>query len=92
MPSEEFRALLKEMVKAAGQEIIDRADYFVGCGDLMSDFEIKIIFPMASVEKMSNGCILTDGRILSGVPMIEVRSSYISKNSYDVMCDYHDKN
>ena len=72
---EEFRALLKEMVKAAGQEIIDRADYFVGCGD----FEIKIIFS-------------TDGRMFDSVPVIEVRSSYISKNSYDAMCDYYDKN
>ena len=76
---EEFRALLKEIVKSAGQEIIDRADYFVGCSDFMSDFEIKIIFP-------------TDGRMFSGVPVIEVRSSYISKNSYDAMCDYYDKN
>lgn len=76
---EEFRALLKEMVKAAGQEIIDRADYFVGCGDLMSDFEIKIIFS-------------ADGRMFSSVPVIEVRSSYISKNSYDAMCEYYDKN
>ena len=45
----------------------------------MSDFEIKIIFP-------------TDGRMFDGVPVIEVRSSYISKNSYDAMCDYYDKN
>ena len=35
----EFTNELAELVKAAGQELIDRADDLVGQGNMLSDFE-----------------------------------------------------
>ena len=72
MTSEEFRKLLVEMVKAAGQDVIDRAEDLVGNGDLISDFDILLRFP-------------TDGRMLSGCPTIEVTRSHCSKKCVDVL-------
>lgn len=72
MESKEFRKLLAEMVKACGQELIDRADDLVGEGDLMCDFSIWLRFP-------------TDGRMMTGVPTIEVTREHISKNAYDII-------
>lgn len=46
MNSEKFRKQLIKLVKASGQEIIDRAEDLVGNGDLISDFNIWIRFPM----------------------------------------------
>lgn len=43
--AEQFRAKLIEMVKASGQEIIDRAEDLVGSGDLITDFDICIHLP-----------------------------------------------
>ena len=71
MKPEEFRALLVEMVKASGQELIDRAEDLVGNGDLLSEFAIWLNFPL-------------DGGMLIGVPAIEVSKSYISKKAHDV--------
>ena len=51
MSSEKFRELLVKMVKASGQELIDRAEDLVGNGDCISDFNIWVRFP-------------TDGRML----------------------------
>ena len=73
---EEFRELLRKMVKAAGQEIIDRADDLVGDGDLMNDFDIRINFSI-------------DGRMVDMVPEIEVCRSYASKNCVDVLSDHY---
>lgn len=71
MKSEDFRKLLIEMVKTSGQELIDRAEDLVGNGDLISDFNIWLRFP-------------TDGRILTGLPEIEVTRSHLSKKSIKV--------
>lgn len=47
--SEIYRAKLVEMVKAAGQEVIDRASDLVGEGDLITDFDIWLRFPQDGV-------------------------------------------
>lgn len=41
----DYKKHLVEMVKAAGQEVIDRAEDLVGSGDLISDFDIWLRFP-----------------------------------------------
>ena len=40
MTGEEFRKQLVELVKASGQEVIDRAEDLVGEGDALSEFDI----------------------------------------------------
>lgn len=70
--SKNFRNNLVEMVKAAGQEVIDRAEDLVGNGDLMTDFDIWLRFPL-------------DGRMMTGCPTIEVTRSHVSKKSCDVL-------
>lgn len=67
-----FRNRLIEMVKASGQEVIDRAEDLVGDGDLISDFDIWLRFP-------------TDGRMITGCPTIEVTRSHLSKKSFGVL-------
>ena len=47
--SELYRNYLTELVKATGQEIIDRAEDIVGNGDMISDFTIWARFPQDSV-------------------------------------------
>lgn len=78
MKSEDFRKMLVEMVKASGQELIDRAEDLVGNGDLISDFDIWIGFP-------------TDGRMLDGCPTIEVTREHICKQSYNVFEEFYKK-
>ena len=73
MTSEEFRKQLVELVKASGQEIIDRAEDLVGNGDLLSDFDIHLRFSFG--ERL----------IVDSVPMIEVMKSYCSKKAVDVL-------
>lgn len=41
----DYRDYLKELVKAAGRELIERADDLVGNGDLIGSFDIWIRFP-----------------------------------------------
>ena len=72
MNSEDFRKMLVELVKASGQEVINRAEDLVGNGDLITDFSIWIRFP-------------TDGRMVNGCPEIEVTRSHIDKCAYDVL-------
>ena len=67
-----FREQLVDMVKAAGQEVVDRAEELVGQGELMTDFDIWLRFPL-------------DGRMFTGCPTIEVKKSYVNKKSCDVM-------
>ena len=43
--SEKYRQKLIEMVKAAGQDVINRAEDLVGNGDLICDFDIWLRFP-----------------------------------------------
>lgn len=78
MQSEDFRKLLVEMVKATGQEVIDRAEDLVGDGDLISSFDIWLRFPV-------------DGRMLDGCPTVEVSKEYVSKNAMDVVFDTYGK-
>lgn len=72
MSSEEFRKMLVEMVKASGREVIDRAEELVGSGDLLTDFNIWLCFP------------IDNGR-LSGVPIIELTKSYLSKEGMNTI-------
>lgn len=75
MNSEEFRNMLVEMVKASGQEIVDRAEDLVGNGDLLTEFDIRIRFPVGS------------GTIV-GVPTIELTKSYMVKGAIDTITEY----
>lgn len=76
MNSEEFRNMLVEMVKASGQEVIDRAEELVGSGDLLTDFDIWLRFP------------LDNGRV-SGVPTIELTKSYLNKEGMNIIMKYY---
>lgn len=73
MNSEEFRKKLVELVKASGQEVIDRAEELVGDGDLLTDFDIWLRFPLGETS------------ILTSIPTIEVSKSYVSRNSFNVL-------
>lgn len=44
-----YAPFLVEMVKAAGQEIIDRAEDLVGNGEMMTSFDIWLRFPQNEV-------------------------------------------
>ena len=68
----DIRKQLVEMVKAAGMEMIDRAEDLVGNAYLLSDFDIWVRFPI-------------DGRMFTGVPTIEVTRSHASKKCLDVL-------
>ena len=50
MTGEEFRKQLVELVKASGQEVIDRAEDLVGEGDALSGFDIWLRFPSDSIS------------------------------------------
>ena len=67
-----FREQLVELVKASGQEVIDRADDLVGNGDAIVDFEIALTFSI-------------DGLLVDECPKIELRKSYISRKAVDAM-------
>ena len=66
----EFTNELAELVKAAGQELIDRADDLVGQGNMLSDFEIHIRFPQP----------------IDRPPTITITREYLSKNCIDILC------
>lgn len=68
----DLRKQLVEMVKAAGLEMIDRAEDLVGNAYLLSDFDICVHFPI-------------DGRMFTGVPTIDVTRSHASKKCLDVL-------
>ena len=76
MNSEEFRNMLVEMVKASGQEVIDRAEELVGGGDLLTDFDIWLRFPL-------------DNDRVSGVPTIKLTKSYLNKEGIDTITKYY---
>lgn len=73
MTSEEIRKKLIELVKASGQEVIDRAEDLVGEGDALSDFDIWLRFPLGETS------------IVNACPTIEVTKSYCSKNAIKVL-------
>lgn len=65
-----FKEQMVEMVKATGQELIDRAEEFVGEGEAMTDFDIWLSFPCG------NGVI--------DYPEIQVNRKYINRKGLDV--------
>ena len=71
MTCEEFRKQLVELVKASGQEVIDRAEDLVGEVDALSGFDIWLRFPIPS----------------DSIPTIEVSKSYCSKNAITVLAN-----
>lgn len=73
MKKNKYIEKLVRLVKASGQEVIDRASDLVGDGDLMTHFEIVLTFDWEAI------------------PEIEVRKSYISKKSYDVLTEVKDE-
>ena len=75
MNSEEFRNKLVELVKASGQEVIERAEELVGDGDLITDFDIWLRFPIGETS------------IVTAIPTIEVSKSYASRNSFNVLAN-----
>ena len=60
---------LIKMVKATGQELIDRAEELVGHPELITDFDIWLQFPQG----------------LDDVPKIEVSTSVVSRKAFDVI-------
>ena len=74
MNNDEFRAKLADLVRASGQELIDRADEIVGDSTLVSGFNIYIDFG------------LYEGR-LETVPKITVNHEYISQNAIKVLSE-----
>ena len=74
MNNDKFREKLSDLVRASGQELIDRADEIVGDSTLVSGFNIYIDFG------------LYEGR-LETVPKITVNHEYISKNVIKVLSE-----
>ena len=64
-----FKERMVEMVKATGQELIDRAEELVGEGEAMIDFDIWLNFPF------ENGVI--------SCPEIQVNQKYINLKGLD---------
>lgn len=77
--SEEFRELLVGMVKAAGQDMIDRAEELVGNGDLITDFDIWVRFP------------INERYEFDASPTIEVTRSNVAKNAFKTLVDHYIK-
>lgn len=64
-----FKEQMVEMVKATGQELIDRAEELVGEGEGTTDFDIWLSFPCG------NGVI--------SYPEIQVNQKYINRKGLD---------
>lgn len=69
MTREEFREKLVELVKASGQEVIDRAEDLVGNGDLMTYFDIHLTFN------------INERSVVDACPEIAVTKRYISERA-----------
>lgn len=78
MNNDEFREKLADLVRASGQELIDRADEIVGDTTLITGFDISIDFGFY------------EGR-LETVPKIKVNHEYISRNVIKVLSEKEDK-
>lgn len=73
--SDDFRTCVVKMVKASGQEIIDKAEELVGNGERMTNLEIRIK-------------IVKDGQLFGAdYPDIEVTRGYVSSKAIDVIQD-----
>ena len=79
MNNDEFRAKLAELVRASGQELIDRADEIVGDTTLITGFDISIDFGFY------------EGR-LETAPKITVNHEYISRNVIKVLSEKEKEN
>lgn len=64
-----YRERLIAMVKASGQELIDRAEDLVGQGTEITDFDVWLRFPQEPYE----------------VPKIEVRREHIATRAFNVL-------
>ena len=53
LSGEKYREQLIKLVKASGQEVIDRAEDLVGDGELMTEFTIQLLFPKDEVPTIS---------------------------------------
>ena len=74
MTNDAFRSELVELVKASGQELIDRAEEIVGDTTMISNFDISIDFG------------LNEGR-LDTCPTIAVNHEYVSRNTIKVLSE-----
>ena len=79
MANDAFRAKLVELVKASGQELIDRAEEIVGDTTLISGFDISIDFG------------LNEGR-LDACPTITVNHEYVARNTIKVLFEKEKNN
>ena len=79
MTNDAFRAELVELVKASGQELIDRAEEIVGDTTMISDFDISIDFG------------LNEGR-LDTCPKITVNHEYVTRNAIKVLFEKEKNN
>ena len=79
MANDAFRAKLVELVKASGQELIDRAEEIVGDTTLISGFDISIDFG------------LNEGR-LDTCPTITVNHEYVARNTIKVLFEKEKNN
>ena len=72
--NDDYRATLIELVRATGQELIDRAPDLVGENvEGLDGFTIYIHYPTK----------------LDSLPTIDVSKSFVSKNSLHVILDAH---
>lgn len=71
MSNEKLRSQLVEMIQAAGQEVVDRAEEIVGNDDYLTNLRIVIDWATA-----------TDNYDISqAIPTIEVTKEHYSKNA-----------
>lgn len=65
-----YKATMIDMVKAAGQDLINRAEELVGDGENLDNFDIRIDFGIS-------------GGQMTSCPRIEVYKSYQSKECFN---------
>lgn len=53
MSNEEFREELVASVKALGETVVEMAEDLVGNGELISDFNILLKFPMGEIPEIT---------------------------------------
>ena len=72
----EFRETLVKMIKACGEELIERAEDLVGDDESFVSFDISINFPV-------------DGYRFDGIPTIEVNKSLCSMKAAKILIDVY---
>lgn len=76
MTQTEFRETLVAMIKACGEELIERAEDLVGDEESMNEFNILLDFPV-------------NGYRIDGVPTIEITKSLCSRKATKVLIDFY---